>query len=124
MLYVDIFPEPSIKGALNMLRQYRDEIDDFIIFPDSFRIIPSLHWAALNFENPTIGKKYGLYQNDGTRMKNMKSLAVFVFWENNTTIAITGIDVRFEIINQKIYPSSRILNKESLLELTTQLFVK
>ena len=126
MLYVDIFPEPSIKGALRMLDQYRDEITDFIMLPDSLRIIPSLYWAALNFENPVIGRQYGLYCSDGVRAMRINMKPVDAVWKDKTTLTITGIDTDaiFEVVGQKIYPSSSKLDKEKLLDLTTRLFVK
>jgi len=124
MLYVDIFPEPSIKGALRMLDQYRDEITDFIMLPDSLRIIPSLYWAALNFENPIIGQQYGLYCSDGSRVMRIDMKPTDAVWKDKTTLTITGVDAIFEVVGQKIYPSSSKFNKERLLVLTTRLFVK
>ena len=124
MLYVDIFPEPSIKGALRMLDQYRDEISDFIMLPDFYRIIPSLHWAALNFENPVIGQQYRLYCQSGTRAMNIEMKPVSVIWKDKTTFVVTGIDAKFEVVGMKVYPSSKELSKDRLLELTAQLFVK
>lgn len=124
MLYVDIFPEPSIKGALRMLEQYRDEIADFIMLPDSLRIIPSLYWAALNFENPVIGQQYELYCSDGSRAMRIDMKPTDAVWKDKTTLTITGVDAIFEVVDQKIYPSSSKLNKERLLDLTTRLFVK
>ena len=124
MLYVDIFPEPSIKGALRMLDQYRDEITDFIMLPNSLRIIPSLHWAALNFENPVIGQQYGLYCSDGSRAMRIDMKSMDAVWKDKTTLTITGVDAIFEVVGQKIYPSSSKFNKERLLNLTTRLFVK
>ncbi len=124
MFYVDIFPEPSIKSALRMLDQYRDEITDFIMLPDSLRIIPSLHWAALNFENPVIGRQYGLYCSDGVRAMRINMKSVDAIWKDKTTLTITGVDAIFEVVGQKIYPSSSKFNKERLLVLTTRLFVK
>jgi len=124
MLYVDIFPEPSIKGALRMLDQYRDEITDFIMLPDSLRIIPSLYWAALNFENPIIGQQYGLYCSDGSRVMRIGMKPTDAVWKDKTTLTITGVDAIFEVVGQKIYPSSSKFNKERLLVLTTRLFVK
>ena len=121
MLYVDIFPEPSIKGALRMLEQYRDEITYFIMLPDSLRIIPDLHWAALNFENPVIGQQYRLYRSDGSRAMRVDTDAV---WKDKTTLTITGVDAIFKVVGQKIYPSSSKFNEERLLDLTTRLFVK
>lgn len=124
MLYVDIFPEPSIKGALRMLGQYRDEITDFIMLSDSLRIIPSLYWAALNFENPAIGQQYRLYCSDGSRAMRIDMKPTDAVWKDKTTLTITGVDAIFEVVGQKIYPSSSKLNKERLLYLTTRLFVK
>ena len=124
MLYVDIFPEPGIKGALRMLEQYRDEITDFIMLPDSLRIIPDLHWAALNFENPAIGQEYKLYCHGGSRALNIEMCPVSVVWTSKTSMRVTGVNARFEVVGQKIYPSSGELDKSRLLDLTTHLFVR
>lgn len=124
MLYIDIFPEPGIKGALRMLEQYRDEITDFIMLPDSLRIIPDLHWAALNFENPTVGQEYKLYCHDGSRALNIEMCPVSVIWTSKTSMRVTGVNARFEVVGQKIYPSSGELDKSRLLDLTTHLFVR
>ena len=102
----------------------RDEISDFIMLPDFYRIIPSLHWAALNFENPVIGQQYRLYCQSGTRAMNIEMKPVSVIWKDKTTFVVTGIDAKFEVVGMKVYPSSKELSKDRLLELTAQLFVK
>ena len=122
MLYVDIFPEPNIKGALNMLRTYRDEIDNFIMLPGNLRIVPCLTWATLNFGNPTIGKDYYLYTKEGKRALNIKLKPLSISWQNRETIILDGYDVRLDIVASKICPSSSELNVERLHELLLGLF--
>ena len=122
MLYVDIFPEPSIKGALSMLNTYRDDIDDFIMLPGSLRIIPSLRWAALNFENPRLLQNYGLYAKNGKRAKNEGLEELYVYWRNKGVLMLTGYDIKFEVIDRKIYASSSEIDSDRLQKLTKCIF--
>ena len=105
MLYVDIFPEPSIKGALSMLNTYRDDIDDFIMLPDSLRIVPSLRWAILNFENPKILQHYELYVKNGKRAKGeLKALSMY--WKSRGVPMLADYNIKFEVVDRKICASS------------------
>ena len=122
MLYVDIFPEPSIKGALSMLNTYRDDIDDFIMLPGSLRIIPSLRWTALNFENPRIHQNYELYVKNGKRAKNEELKELSVYWKSRGVLMLTDYDIKFEVVRGKIYASSPKIDSDRLRKLTKCIF--
>ena len=127
MLYVDIFSEPSnISGALGMLDYYQDKVDDFILLPDFFRIIPSLHWAALNFRCPTIGKDYPLYTRSSQRALNIKMKPMFIKWVSYQRLVLDRYKeyiVIFEVVDNRISPvSSPELDHDALYKLTQEVF--
>lgn len=127
MLYVDIFSEPSnISGALGMLDYYQDKIDDFILLPNFFRIIPSLHWAALNFRCPIIGKDYPLYTRSSQRALNIKMKPMSIKWVSYQRLVLDRYKeciVIFEAVDHRISPvSSPELDHDALYKLTQEVF--
>lgn len=119
MFYIDIFPEPDIKRALDMLKTYRDKIDDFIILPGCNRIIPCLQWAVLNTENPVIGNYYNLYTKLGNRASTLKVDPLLIYWIDKKTFRLSGYSISFMVIQGKIHPfsSEDIKQTDSLIQL-------